>query len=849
MLKRLLWTVLVLVILAGAGAWWWMKSPIPPLDGELPAIGLHAPVEVLFDPAAVPHVYARDAEDAWFAAGVMHARDRLWQMELYRRATMGRLSEMFGESTLPIDKRMLMLGLREAAEAELGRADAAVSTALERYADGVNSVVLSQGSRRQRPIELQMLGIEPAPWTPLDSLSVGRLLSWRLAENHQAELVRAALASALGAEAARELGGRYPEGAPTVLASREDPGTDSPTGEAAPTPDPNRGADPTGAAGPAPGPTGAPPGPTRAAGPIRGLEWLRPAATRGNSNSWVLAPSRTETGRPILANDPHLLIEFPSIWYEMHLVAAGLDVIGVTIPGVPFVIIGHNARVAWGFTNSGADVQDLYVERLDVARKRYMSANGWQPAEIARVEIPVRGRETPEPFEIWRTPRGPIYADRGVLDFDEVPSWMTPGQATPAETDLNTATTVGYSLRWDPQAGESAAAFEQLNRATDWASFTAAVDLFAGPSLNIVYADVEGNVGYALNGRLPSRASGDGSMPADPGGGGAWGAPVALSALPRVFNPAAGFITTSNNAVLPGGSPFITRDWKGAFRAARLHEALADERAATLESMAVLQNDRRSVAASQVLAGVEAALAKAKESGADSAVVDALTRLAGWDRIVDGRPIVTLYQVFEDALWRRTFGDDMAEPLFRAFYEWAGADRPAGLYVILDDPRSRWWDDIGTVEHRETREDIYILAAADADGRLRGDFGSAADQEWGRVHTAWFVHPLGRASRVLAWALDGGASPIDGDGTTVMRTSWNRLEPFRASEIPSWRQILDVGRWDESRVILPTGQSGHLLSPHRFDQNARWRSGEYRPQPFTRAAVESARAHRLLLVP
>ncbi len=837
MLKRLIWTALVLVILAGFGAWWWVRASIPPLDGEITLIGLHAPVEVLFDGAAVPHVYARDVEDAWFAAGAMHARDRLWQMELYRRATMGRLSEVMGEATLPIDRRMLLLDLRRAAEAEWKRAGPAVRTALERYAEGVNSVTFAQVARRHRPVELQLLDITPEPWTPVDSLAVGRLLAWRLAENHQSELVRAAVASRLGVDAARQLGGRYPAGAPTVLASGAEPERSRPAGEAGPT----READPSGAAGP-----------TRAAGHASwpsGLEWLHPMARRGNSNNWVLAPSRTATGRPILANDPHLQIEFPSAWYEMHLVAAGLDVIGVTIPGVPFVVIGHNARVAWGFTNSGADVQDLFLERLDVARRRYMSAGGWQAAEVTRVEIPVKGHATAEPFDIWRTPRGPIYADRDALDFEDVPAWMVPGAGDAAEPELNTATVAAYSLRWDSVSRDVAAAFEQFNRAADWTSFVAAVDLFAEPSQNIVYADVDGNIGYALSGRLPVRLAGDGSFPTDAGAAGAGWASAPDPVLPRAFNPGEGFITSSNNAIDRRESPFITRDWGGAFRATRLHDALSTEQGATLDSMVALQNDRRSLAAAQVLAGVEGALAAARGGNADPSAIDTLTRLAEWNRIVDARPVVTLYQAFEDALWHRAFSDDMDEPLFRTFYEWAGSDRPAGLYVILDDPRSRWWDDIGTVERRETRDDIYVLAAGDADRRLRGDFGTEADQAWDRVHAARFAHPLGSASRALAWFLDGGTSPVDGDGTTVMRISWNRLEPFRAWEIPSWRQVLDVGQWDDSRVILPTGQSGHLVSPHRFDQNEAWRTGQYRPQPFSRAAVEAARAHRLILAP
>ncbi len=839
MLKRLFWTGLVILLLAGTGGWWWIRASLPPLDGEIRVSGLSGPVEILFDEAGVPHVYARDAEDAWFAAGVVHARDRLWQMELYRRVTRGRLSEVLGEATLGIDKRFLTLGLRDAADAEWARAAGPVRAALERYAAGVNSVLESQVTLRQRPIELQLLRFVPDPWTPVDTLAVGRLLAWRLAENHQSELVRAAVALSLGPAAARELAGRYPADAPTVLGSAVPGRTVAPVED----PGPTRGPDAADATPPGRASAG------RASAGVAGLEWLHPMARRGNSNNWVIAPSRTATGRPILANDPHLQIEFPSIWYEMHLVAAGLDVIGVTIPGVPFVVIGHNARIAWGFTNSGADVQDLYLERLDVARKRVMGPGGWQPATVDRVEIPVRGRDAPEAFDIWRTPHGPIVADQDALDWEEPPAWMTPGRSDAAEPALNTATELAYALRWDALGGDVAASFEQLNRAADWEAFRAAVDGFAGPSQNIVYADVDGNIGYALNGRLPVRTSGDGTFPVDGAAStGGWVASPPRVALPQVLNPPAGFITSSNNEIVRSATPLITRDWGGVFRATRLHDVLAGEQGATLDGMAALQTDTRSLAAARILAGVDTAIARARAENAEAAV-EALIRLSQWDRIVDARPVVTLYQAFEDALWRRTFADEMEEPLFRAFYDWAGSDRPSGLYAVIDDPQSRWFDDIGTVERRETRDDIFVLAAEDAAGRLRGDYGSEADQAWDRVHAARFRHPIGNASRPLAWILDGGTAPLMGDGTTVMRVSWRRLRPFDAWEIPSWRQILDVGQWDDSRVILPTGQSSHILSPHRFDQNERWRTGRYRAQPFTRAAVEGARAHRLLLVP
>jgi penicillin amidase len=801
------------------------------LDGELGVPGLKDPVEVVFDGYGVPHVYARDPEDVWFAAGVLHARERLWQMELYRRVTAGRLSEVMGEATLPIDKRFLTLNLRAAAEAEWARARPEVKTALERYAAGVNAVA-SRLIFRQRPLEMQVLGISPGEWTPVDTLAVGRLLAWRLAENHQSELVRAAVAAKLGVEAARQLAGRYPADAPTILGGSGGPAPEaSAVGAPAPLP-PGTSSQASGATAPAP-----------LAWPV-GLGWLHPMARRGNSNSWVIDGGRSATGRPMLANDPHLLVEFPSHWYEMHLVAAGLDVTGVTIPGVPFVIIGHNRRIAWGFTNSGADVQDLSLERVDVARKRYLSAGGWQPAKVTRVDIPVRGRSTPEPFDVWETSRGPVFADAASLEWDAPPAWMTPAAgATPV------AQTQAYSLRWEGLTGDTASAFEMLDRAEDWSGFEAAVDVFDTPSQNIVYADVDGNIGYALNGRLPVRVSGDGTMPLAGASGGGWAEGAARPSLPRVLNPASGFIASSNNEIERGSGVMITRDWAAPYRATRVTDVLGPARGLSLDAMATLQNDMTSLAAARVLAGAKQALAAATAQNAEASAVQALTELAEWDGVVDDRPVVTLYQAFEDALWRRTFVDEMGDPLFGVFYRWAGGERPSGLHAVIDERQSRWFDDIATVDKRESRDDIFVLAARDAAERVQADFGSGGGRAWNRVHAVTFEHPLGQGSWLLSWFFSRGPVPMAGDGTTLMRVSWDRAEPFKGWEIPSWRQLLDVGDWDQSRVVLPTGQSGHRMSPYAFDQNELWRTGAYRAQPFSRQAVLQAQAHRLLLVP
>ncbi len=826
LLKRLLILTLILLIpAAAAGAWWWARGSLPLLDGQFAYPGLQAPVEVLVDEHGVPAVYARDEEDVFFAAGVLHARDRLWQMELYRRVTLGRLSEVLGDDTIDVDKRFLTLGLRDAARAEWDRAPTQVRTSLERYAAGVNAYIASVQERQKRPLEFQILGFMPAPWEPLDSLAVGRLLAWRLAENHQAELVRAAIAAKFGTEAALLLTGRYPANAPAILDGPRPPEI-PPTTAMTATP-------------PIALVVERPPSPPARKMPA-GLEWLSASARRANSNNWVLANRRTKAGRPILANDPHLQIEFPAVWFEMHLVAADLDVVGVTIPGVPVVVLGHNARIAWGMTNSGADVQDLAIERIDVGRKRSFHRGEWVPIDIVKADIPVRGRSQPLAFEVWKTRNGPIVAEVG-MPWDAPPSWLSPDDR-PAEERR------AYALRWD-MTGDLATAFDAINRATDWASFTAAVNGFSAPSQNIVYADIDGNIGYAMSGRLPIRASGDGRMPVDGSDGTGWTGSIDPSTLPRVLNPDAGFISSSNNLVDRGYQPLITNDWAAPFRATRLREQLSKAEGVDLDAMANLQNDRRSVAAEVLLAGLDSAIKKGRSIENERRWADRLEELARWDRVVDSRPIVSYYQAFEDAVWRRTFIDEMEEELFFKFYEWAGGEKPAGIYALLDDPRSKWWDDILTVEITETRDEIFLTAAQDAELYLQDVWGGESSRNWDRVHAAHFEHPIGNAMFLFRYLFNRGPVPVEGDGNTVMRTSWNRPERFKAYEYPSWRQLFDVGEWDESRVILASGQSGHPMSPYYFSQNDLWRQGQYRRQPFSREAVAAAARHRLLLTP
>jgi penicillin amidase len=819
--RRLLFLTLGLVLLAAGAAWWVARGTVPLAEGQVRVQGLAAPVEVLFDRWGIPHVYARDSSDAWFAAGYLQGKDRLWKMELYRRAAAGRLSELFGETTLQADRRFRALGLRRAAAAELSAASARTKTALSRFAAGVNASTADLGPWK-RPLEFQLLGLTPEPWDPLDSLAIGKLMAWRLAENRHGELVRGALLRRFGGAAVERIMGVWPPDAAAIL----DRGMPPASGAAPHGRPPGSGAEPQLAVSDGPGLPA-------------GLEWLSTLSRPGGSNAWVVAGSRTATGRPLLANDPHLGLEMPSLWYEAHLVAADLDVAGAMLPGSPFVVIGHNDRIAWGVTNSGADVQDFYVEDVDFKRRRYLYAGTWHPLKVDRVEIDVRGAATAHMAEIFSTRHGPLVATED--DWEHVPVFS---ESTPRKAPRPLA------LRWDSIAGEGAGPFEALNRAKSWPEFLSAVRRIAAPSLSFVYADASGTIGYAMSGALPVRVNGDGSVPM-PGWSAAseWAGAVPAEKLPAAVNPGSGQFVTANAEVDREWPGIMTRDWTAPFRTTRLIDLLGSRIGLDVGAFRDMQADVRSAAADRILVSVEAAARSRAAEKADPDARTALERLRLWDRRVDQRPVVTLYQAFERALWRRTFADEMPEALFQQFLEYGLGERFVGIHAILHDPDARWWDDIATIDRREARDDIVLLAAADALRSLRDRFGDESDWAWGRVHAVHFRHPLGVAGLPLRWFFDRGPIQIGGDGSTINKAAIDRRQPYGVADIASYRMIVDVGGWDRMRSVNPTGQSAHAPSPHYFDQNTLWADVKDRPFPFARAEVERAKASRLLLVP
>ncbi len=421
------------------------------------------------------------------------------------------------------------------------------------------------------------------------------------------------------------------------------------------------------------------------------------------SNSWVIHGSRTGSGRPILANDPHLAIELPSAWWEVHVVSDTLNVAGVTIPGIPFVVIGHNARIGWGLTNAGADVQDFFVETLDASRQHYRVGDEWVPLQIQRHEIRVSGRDAPVVFDVRSTRHGPV---RNPDDWFDVYAGDAPLSEQLGETVL--------ALKWQPVLeANSAGAFERLGRAKGWPEFLDAVRRFAAPAQNFVYADVEGNIGYALSGLLPVRAGSDGSLPV-PGAArdAGWNGWVDINRLPAALNPRSGQIVAANNEVARDVPYVITRDWPAPFRAQRITELLGSRRGLDVRAMREIQADITSVSAGVILKAIEPP--------------ESVNELRNWDRRVDHRPVALVYEAFEEALWRRTFADEMSAQLYERFYRYDARERLAGLHAVISDPRSQWFDDRTTPNVTETRDDIVKRAAADAGAVLRTRFGDPA---------------------------------------------------------------------------------------------------------------------------
>jgi penicillin amidase len=778
--------LIVLILIVLAGGYLWARGSLPELNGEMQLSGLEGEVEVVRDAHAIPHIYAESTNDAAFAMGFVHAQDRLWQMEFQRRVGAGRLSELFGEDTLKIDRFLRTLGVYRSAERNFANLEPDAQAVYEAYAAGVNAFLTTRDG--PLPPEFLLLSHEPEPWRPADSIVWLKMMAWDLGGNALDEALRARMAQNLSAEQIGELWPGYPEDGPAVLQSNAAP--DLPWAALA------------------------------AILPPRPPEGL-------GSNNWVLAGEHTASGNALLANDPHLGLQIPSLWYLAHLSAPGLDVAGATLPGVPMPVLGRTPNFAWGFTNTNPDVQDLFIERLhpDDA-SRYLIPGGSAAFETRQETIRVKDGSDEE-LTVRETRHGPVVSDiiSGSGEF------------------LRAGHVVAFAwtaLRDDDLSAQAAV---RIGLAEDWDSFIAILRDFHAPQQNIVFADIYGNIGYFAPGRVPIRRSGNGWMPSIGWTGEHdWVGFIPPAALPRLFNPRSGRIVTANNKIVGPNYPYyITRDWTAPHRANQIGALLDAEAQHTVESFAAIQADITSRAAQTLLPR----LLELTPSGSET-THEALNRLAAWDHVMAADRVEPLIYV---AWLRELMHALFADELKGAFNDYWSIRERAILEALK--PGNAWCDDTVTA----TLEDCAVTASKALESALQflaERYGSSLDGwSWGEAHYAYSEHEvLGRVPGLgplfeIRLANGGGRNTVNAAGFTVR----DEKIPFAQNHGPAYRAIYDLDPLGQSLFIHNTGQSGNPLSSHYRDFAEMWRDGEYVPLLMNRAQIESASIGTLRLSP
>jgi penicillin amidase len=794
--------------LAGTAYYMALKRPLARTKGAIRLEGLDDEVEILRDRWGVPHIYANGEHDLLFAQGFVHAQDRLWQLDLWRRLVAGRLSEIMGELTVPVDRWVRTLSMRRVAEQEVDLISDESRTLLEAYSAGVNARI-AQG---RLPVEFTLLRYKPEPWTVADTLGWGKYISWVLSVNWESELLRAQLINLLGPELALELEARQLVDEHTVVPA----GTDL-----------------------------AKVGPSALKRAEDARPFLGPPARNGlGSNNWALTGSRTATGAPLLASDMHLPMTLPSIWYENHLVCkecaggGSRNLTGITFPGIPGIVAGHNGSVAWGWTAGFADNQDLFIERLRQSRDvwgktkvEYEFQGEWLEAQVIEEEIKVKGGETVVE-EVIVTRHGPIINSLAPELAGEDP----------------------LALRW-PSLEPNSIVEElmTLTRARDCIEFREGLRTWSAPNLSVVYADTGGNIAYSYPGKIPIRAAGDGSVPV-PGWTGEyeWTGYIPFEELPHQYNPPHGYVASANNRVMGDDYPYeVGHEFVVGDRYQRIMELIEARETFDIAYMKRMQFDQLS----PVARAMAPYLGQLPVEDPELAAVVEIMR--EWDgTLTADSPAAAVHQVFVRRMHDLLLQDRLDE--LAAYYRGKGPTPLlqnssmygekawAWLQQLLAEPDSHWFD----LGQGEGRDDVMRLALRETVDFLAGELGPAIDDwAWGKLHTLTYGHMLGSV-KPLDKLFNRGPYPMGGDSSTLWATGISRLDlSCEETTGPPFRFVADLGDLRNSWGLLVPGQSGQPGSKHYDDQVQAWFEGEYHPMLYDREDVERELEDRLRLVP
>ncbi len=784
--------IFILLFLLGVGIRHVRRSSLPRTSGTVSVRGLLDEVEIHRDRYGIPHIFADSMEDAAFACGFVHAQDRLWQMEFLRRVGAGRVAEFAGAEAVETDRFVRRLGLSRVVAAEAAALPVEERRMLEAYAAGVNSQI---ASRKKLPMEFRLVRLTPEPWLPTDSLLVIKLLSLGLSLNWEIEEQRLRFLKAVGVTRAAAIHPLYPEANPTIIAST----------------------------------LGAAEGVQERILAMyqEAARWI-PAAGAG-SNSWVVDGTRTASGRPLLCNDPHLAPALPSPWYQLHVSAKGdFQATGVSFPGLPFVVIGHNEHVAWGFTNSFADVQDLVIEDFaNPSHTQFRTEKGFVRSTVVREVIVVKGASDLVE-EVVITRHGPVVAR---IDDVKRGVWR------------------GLALQWTSlQPGTGAQALLAMQRASNWKSFQAAMVAFDSPSQNAVYADDAGHIGYVLAGRIPVRQGPASGLPTIGWTGQArWQRYLLPEEMPYLLDPKEHVIVTANNRVVGTAFPhYIAHDYMNGYRAKRIFQLLADGEC-TPERMADIQMDLLSLPALEAIAQLERYSWEGPEE-------DVRVALVAWDgrMTADAREPLLFESFFRHFVervlapvcgegWGIIAGTDLTHPLFGYPGNTLGRFTPFILSV---------WAEGGEQFCGQPVSWDAVARAAMRDCLAEFDFEWKKAPRWGRIHAMTLSHPLVVSKPFLRFLFPQLRVDMPGGGDTVLASAFALNQPYATTIwAPSWRQVMDVGAWDMCTGVFYPGQSGEPTSRHYRDLLRYWRRNEQLPLAWSREVVETGSRRRLRLVP
>ena len=809
------------------------RNSFPRTDGELSVAGLEGEARVVRDERGVPHIYADSEHDLYLAQGFVHAQDRFWQMDFWRHIGQARLSEMFGESQVDTDAFLRTLGFNDIGLAELEEMPAEDVAVLEAYAEGVNAYLAGR-SGSELSLEHLLVGLlygyEPEPWEPIHTIAWARMMGWELRANIDEEIARVITANDVGVDRAEELYPPMADDKTPIIRGMPDGVAFEPATLAVIGPALEDLADDLGRVDALLG------------GSFEGI----------GSNNWVVSGELTDTGLPYLADDPHLGIQMPSIWYQnaIHCDACDLHVTGFSFAGVPGVVLGHNEDIAWGVTNFPADSMDLVVERLDPEDPgRYEARGAFVPFETKTEVIEVAGGD-PIEIEVRRTRHGPVVSD--TMGAMSAVGPDIPGLNGNADDEYVVA------LQWTTlEPSTLVQAMLGINRASNWDEFREALALWDIAQQNFVFADREGNIGYSATGTIPVRAVGNGRWPV-PGwdDSSVWVDFVPPAELPHVLNPADGIIASANQRPLPVGvGPWIGSDFAYGYRGQRIYDLLdALEPPITRDEVAAIQLDARNVSAEEL---IPAFLAVDSD---DERVAEVQRLFEEWASLPEAEayqqgvdsPHAAIYNLVWRDLVIRTIEDETIPRTDFTSDDYSATSRFFTFFrTLVERPDDEWWDD-KTTDEVESRDDILeasmIAGWEDTTDQLGDD---PEDWAWGDLHVADFRNQsLGESGIAPVEAIfNRGGIRTAGGKSIVNATGWNVHAGPAVNWLPSFRMVLDLADWDSSIGIHTTGQSGHAFHRHYFDMAQPWADGDYHPMPWTDPAVEAASADTLLLVP